>query len=309
MRKVFAIGETLLDIIFQPEAKIVARPGGSMVNCAVSLGRSDIPIYLISEFAIDKTGEIISRFLAANNVITENVYRYDGRTTLALAFLDEQKNAEYSFYHDDVIKESPCAMPVFHQRDILIFGSFYSLRAANRPQILKMLESAKQKDMLILYDPNFRRPHLPHLKQVMSSVVENIAFADVVRGSDEDFRLFFGKTGVTEIYKIISGYGCKNLIYTSGREGVTLVTETITRHYSVPQVPVVSTIGAGDSFNAGIIIAFYRCDVTKGNINRLSEELWNGIIRAGIVYAASVCESDENYVSAVFAQAYSVLNK
>ncbi|MCX6233512.1 MAG: PfkB family carbohydrate kinase [Bacteroidetes bacterium] len=309
MRKVFAIGETLLDIIFQTEDKIVARPGGSMVNCAVSLGRSNIPVYLVSGFASDKTGELISRFLAEHHVSTEYVYRYDGRTALALAFLDKQKNAEYSFYHDDVVKESLCAMPVFHQNDILIFGSFYSLRAANRPQILKILESAKQKDMMILYDPNFRRPHLPHLKQVMASIIENISSADVVRGSDEDFMFIFGKTGVTEVYKIISGYGCKNLIYTSGSRGVTLVTEAMTKHYPVPLISAVSTVGAGDSFNAGIILMFYRYNVAKSNVGRLSEKQWDGIIGAGIDFGACVCGSDENYISTEFARAYSSSDK
>src|ERR1035437_6824051 len=99
MRKVYTIGETVLDIVFKNLQPVAAKAGGSMLNTAVSLGRLGLPVHFISEYGIDTVGEIIDGFLNSNSVATQYVYHYaDGKSALALAFLDEKNNANYSFY-------------------------------------------------------------------------------------------------------------------------------------------------------------------------------------------------------------------
>ena len=91
MRKIYAIGESLLDIIFREDQPQTAKAGGSMLNSVVSLGRMKLPVSFISEYGYDDVGNLIDKFLKENGVDTSFVHRYnDGNTSLALAFLNEK---------------------------------------------------------------------------------------------------------------------------------------------------------------------------------------------------------------------------
>ncbi len=68
MRKIYAIGETLFDIIFKESQPQAGKPGGAMLNSTVSLGRIGLPVSLISEYGDDDIGRIIDKFLKENGV-------------------------------------------------------------------------------------------------------------------------------------------------------------------------------------------------------------------------------------------------
>lgn len=89
MRKIYTIGETVLDILFRGNQPFTAKAGGACLNTSVSLGRLNLPVYFISEYGLDEVGNFIDNYLRENNVNTDNVYRYyDGKSALALAFLN-----------------------------------------------------------------------------------------------------------------------------------------------------------------------------------------------------------------------------
>ena len=70
MRKIFGIGETVLDIIFKDGQPQAAKAGGSVLNSAVSMGRMGLPVSFISEYGLDDVGELIDNFLNENGVNT-----------------------------------------------------------------------------------------------------------------------------------------------------------------------------------------------------------------------------------------------
>jgi fructokinase len=181
--------------------------------------------------------------------------------------------------------------------DILLFGSFYSLKAENRPRIVKLLTEASHRDCILMYDPNFRKPHLKELESVKPSILENIKISDIVRGSAEDFGNIF-QTGDPElIYQNIVTCGGKILILTQGDNEVFLFTGTIRKSYSVPEVQTVSTIGAGDNFNAGLIFEMIHDGISQKDLQTLEEKDWDKLISTAITFASHVCCEKENYIS------------
>ena len=68
-RKIYAVGETVYDILFKGEQPVAARPGGAMLNASVSLGRLGLPIHLITEIGNDQVGSQIQKFLKDNGVM------------------------------------------------------------------------------------------------------------------------------------------------------------------------------------------------------------------------------------------------
>ena len=101
MRKIIGIGETVFDIIFKNNQPISAKPGGSIYNALISLGRLKQPAVFISEIGKDRVGNTIKSFLEENEVSSQYLCPFDqGKTPLALAFLDEQQKADYLFYQE-----------------------------------------------------------------------------------------------------------------------------------------------------------------------------------------------------------------
>ena len=125
---VYCFGETVIDIIFRGEGCVTAVPGGSMFNTAVSLGRCGVPVEMISECGDDAAGELAAGYLVKNGVGISWLGRYSkGKTGIALAFLDEQKDARYSFYKDYPEIPAFSGLPAAGTGDIVLFGSSYAL--------------------------------------------------------------------------------------------------------------------------------------------------------------------------------------
>ena len=304
MRKIFAIGETLLDIIFSNGKPQTAKAGGAMLNSAVSLGRINLPVYFISEYGTDDIGNLVNDFLNENGVDTSMVNRYsDGKTALALAFLDEKNNAHYSFYKN----YPPKRMEIKHhhplKNDIVLFGSFFSIDPEIREQLMGFIRKAKENGAIIIYDPNFRKSHQDELEKLRPLIIENMKFASIIRGSDEDFRNIFGARDPDQAWDKVSKY-CNCIIYTSSTAGVYVRTSTFSGKFPVKKIKPVSTIGAGDNFNAGIISALFAKDFNDEEIQNLQKDLWEKVISAGVEFATNVCLSYDNYIDLAFASRY-----
>jgi len=271
-----------------------------MLNSSVSLGRTGVPISLISEFASDKAGKLILDLLKSNNISAEHLYLYDGKSPLSLAFLDENNDAEYEFYEFFPDERLKVKIPHFSPGDIIMFGSLMSVEERTRAKLKEILSSANNTGSLVLYDPNFRRTQLSRLEFLKPFICENIAFSDIVRASDEDMELIFGCNTSKEAYDIIQKNGCKYLIYTSSSNGAYLETPLFSKYFPVPELKTVSTIGAGDNFNAGIVFTLYSKNISA--LEDLSEPEWDDMIRNAIDFASDVCMSTENYISNTFAR-------
>jgi fructokinase len=303
-RKVYTIGETVLDIIFQKNIPMAAKAGGAMLNVAVSLGRLKLPVHFISEYGTDQVGKMIDGFLTSNGINTNNIYRFsNGKSALALAFLDENQNASYSFYKSYPSKRLDIEFPDFGPLDIVLFGSFYGITPEIRETLMILLKKAKEAGSLIIYDPNFRKSHLHELPNLLPSIYENIKIADIIKGSNEDFEILFNAKTPDDAFKALNDSN-KILFYTAGNKGAFFYSEN--RRLFIQAKPIIplSTIGAGDNFNAGIVFGLFQNNIHHLNFLNMEQEIWENILFHGNNFAAEVCLSYDNYISDKFASNY-----
>ncbi len=302
MRKVFGIGEALMDIIFKEEQPAAAKAGGSVLNAFVSLGRLGIDVNFISEYGSDQVGDLIDKFLKENKVSTSYINRYtDGKTTLALAFLDEESNASYTFYKDYPEIRLSNLPQDYQENDIVLFGSIYAITRPVRKKLVSVLEKAREGGAIIYYDPNFRSAHLNELDELKPVILENMAYSDIIRGSDEDFKNIFDAGNSEEAYEAVHKY-CSILIYTANKDGVFIHSEKDEFYFPVKALEPVSTIGAGDNFNAGVIYSLVKQDIERNTLPALDFGQWNCITGSGVSLASQVCMDYENYISWEFAR-------
>ena len=274
-----------------------------MLNSAVSLGRAGIPVAFASEFGNDSLGDIICSFLEKENVSVEHVLRYENRKSpIALAFLDSGNNAHYSFYEDFPYERILNAGRSFTKKDIVMFGSILASSPVLKEELAKILNDADRAGATILYDPNIRKAYTPDIESIRSLVDNNIRYADIVRASDEDMLSIGECRNADEAYEYVFAAGCECLIYTTAGRGVYLRTPSISKYYKTPAMRTVSTVGAGDSFNAGIVYTLYMEGLTGEKPENIPSVLWDRMISTGIGFATEVCMSTENYISKKYAQ-------
>lgn len=304
MKRIFAIGESLVDIIFSGGQPKFAKAGGSMLNTAVSLGRIGLPVNLITEYGDDDPGEFINSFLKENGVGTSWVYRFrEGQTALALAFLNEKNDARYTFYKHYPDKRLAIDYPEITSDDIILFGSIYSVTKEIRYQLLQLISAGTKNKALVVYDPNFRSSHAGELDSYRPMIIENLTNAGIVRGSDEDFRNIFGTSTGIETWNVVRKY-CKALIYTENSRGVTVFTGNFSGSYPVKKITPVSTIGAGDNFNAGLIASLYAMKASTLHLQDFRDKEWSEIVGNAVDFATEVCMSYDNYIGLAFASRY-----
>ena len=305
MRKIIGIGETILDIIFKNGQPTKALPGGSVFNTMVSLGRLGIPVHFITELGQDQVGNNILSFMRENNLSTENVDIFcEGKSPVSLAFLNDQNEARYMFYTQYPENRLNVIWPRIDPDDILILGSYYAVNPSLRYRITEFLEYARERKAVIYYDPNFRKAHAHEAMRITPSLLENFEYADIIRGSEEDFETLFNLSDPGKVYLDKIKFYCPNFIYTRGPKGVELFTAQTHLHFDVPQIKPVSTIGAGDNFNAGLLYGILRENISRSQLENLSPEKWSDIISSGIDFSLEVCNSYDNYISTEFAAKY-----
>lgn len=301
MRKVYAIGESLIDIIFNQQDVKAARAGGSMLNSAISLGRAGVDISFLSEFGEDQGGNFLAEFLSQNHVKTDYIFRYkDGKTPLALAFLNEKGDASYEFYKQYPKERLQLTLPEFTPNDIFLFGSFFGIDPAIRTTVINVVKKAKEQGAMIIYDPNFRKPHAHELEKLRPMILENMGLADVIRASNEDLKIIFGESDHHKL-KHVEQLMEKPLIITHNASGIHLNTPANCAFFPNPPIDVVSTIGAGDNFNAGVIFGILKLNIFTKNLNSMPAEKWEKILKFGSAFAGDVCQGYDNYISAELA--------
>lgn len=308
MRKIYATGETVYDIMFRDGRPIGGNPGGSVLNSVVTLGRLGLSPVFLSDLCDDMVGLEIRKFLIDNNVEPRQVVSDTGmQTSVAIAFLDGDNNAKYEFYKQRPQQADPGMFRAdFQPDDILLFGSFYGIMPEIRGGISSLVRQARDAGAIVVYDPNFRRPHLKDLPRVLPFIEENIAMADIVKGSDEDFGLVFGTGDASQSFRRLREINpSATLFYTMGSRGCGFCSGRREGNISVPHIQTVSTIGAGDNFNAGIVYSLMKNGIKKDGLAAgLSDSQLADMLGCSVEFSQHVCMSHENYVSRDFALSY-----
>ena len=259
----------------------------------------------MSETGNDRVGRMIIKFLEDNGCKADcvNVYQ-DSKSPLSLAFLNEQNDAEYIFYKDHPHDRLDFSYPEVNEDDIVLFGSYYALNPVIRPQVQEFLDYAHQRGAILYYDVNFRASHQYEIVKLTPNLLENFELADIVRGSAEDFEILFKRNDPDVVYRSQISFYTKKFIYTQAANPIELRADGgFKKQYPVTPIDTISTIGAGDNFNAGFLYGLIHEGITRKDMERgLSEQQWDKVIGYGQLFSAEVCRNLDNYVSLEFGE-------
>lgn len=259
------IGEALVDVT-ERGGQLSIYPGGSPLNVAVGLARLGITTTLHSAFGADDNGRLISDHLAASGVRLAPATVTGAPTSVARATIAADGSASYDF----AITWEPAPI------DTTGFAMVHtgSIGAALDPgvDIVQEALTGLRNRALVSYDPNVRPALMGDHARAVRRVERFVTLSHVVKASDEDIEWLYPGVPIPEVFGRWLDLGAALVLATRGSRGAMSATAAATAEVAAPSITVADTIGAGDSFMAGLLAALVDHSVARDDLPDLSAE-------------------------------------
>ncbi|SOC10985.1 carbohydrate kinase family protein [Rhodobacter maris] len=289
---ILSCGEALIDMLPRVgpggETLFAPHPGGAVFNTAIALGRLGADAGFLSGISTDLFGGVLMRTLAASGVDCSLTLRSDRPTTLAFVTLVDGQ-ANYAFYDENTAGRMlvPDMMPALPAAVRALFFGGISLLAEPCGAAYEALMLRATKTRLVMIDPNIRAGFIQDEAAYRARLARMIAAADIVKLSDEDLHWLEGPGEIAAQARQILHRGPKLVFITKGAEGAYAFTAELSLFEPSREVAVIDTVGAGDTFNAGILAALDRAGaLTKAAVTSADADLLGACLKLGVSAAA-----------------------
>jgi fructokinase len=268
--RVATAGEALIDMICNADGRFEPCIGGAVYNLTRALARQGVETLYLNPLSRDRFGRQLAAGLAQDGVVLAVPEPVVEVTSLAVVSVNEQGHPDYAFYRQGVADRATTAMALEHacsQMEALsvVCTGALALSPDDASTYLPWLSSQRQAGKLIVIDANLRPSVMPDLKLYRSHVLTTLQYADVIKVSDEDL-LNLGVSGATALDQaqtLLNSSCASFLALTRGGEGASLLTRhgAVFHAREVAALTMVDTVGAGDCFLAGLVVALLEADL------------------------------------------------
>ena len=291
---ILCCGEALIDMIPAPTTSgpdgFVPHAGGAVFNTAIALGRLGVKAGLLTGLSSDMFGQQLSEALRASHVDTAHVIVADRPTTLAFVRLQDG-HATYSFFDENSagrmlgIGDLPTLSPDVTS---LYFGGI-SLACEPGANTYAAVLEREGGGRAVMMDPNIRSQFITDDTAYRARLDRMMALTDIVKVSDEDLEWILpAPPSLEDKVRAVLKMGPSVVILTKGSDGATGYLHNGTE-ISAParRVDIVDTVGAGDTFNAGVLAKLYALGwLEKSKLTDLPAEVLGQALDYGARVAA-----------------------
>jgi fructokinase len=291
---ILCCGEALIDMIPAPTLAgsegFVPHVGGAIFNTAIALGRLGIPTGMLTGLSTDMFGIQLAAALKASHVDTSRAVVSNRPTTLAFVQLNGGQ-ATYNFVDEGSAGRmlTPVDMPTLTTDVSALYLGGISLACEPSADAYIALLKAEGAHRPVMIDPNIRPGLVDNIPAYRSRLKGAIGLADLVKVSDEDLEwLAPGPSSLKSKATALLELGPDAVILTRGAEGATGYLKS-GAEVQIPAVraKVIDTVGAGDTFNAGILAHLFDAGkLIKMTVSGITPETLQSAIEYGAKVAA-----------------------
>lgn len=255
-------GEALIDIFVDngvqstsEQFPMQACVGGSSFNVAIGLARLGQPVSLLTGLSDDMFGKRLISVLESEGVSKDLIVKKNLPTTVAFIEKDADGVPSYLFLGEGAADRSLVKDDLNFNINTPLgihLGSFSIVAQPTADSLLELIKHFAGK-CLISLDPNVRAVVEPDMTVWKNRVDELVKLADIVKISDEDLSLMYPSVEPEKIIENWLETGLKMAVLTRGGEGSTLWSRHGKVHIKSPNVEVIDTVGAGDTYQAAIL--------------------------------------------------------
>lgn len=289
---ILCCGEALIDMLPREttagEAAFAPYPGGAVFNTAIALGRLGCATGFLSGLSTDLFGAKLGAALTASNVDAGLAIRSDRPTTLAFVTLQDG-HASYAFYDENTAGRMlvPADLPALPASVRALFFGGISLPVDPCGSAYEALMLREAPTRVTMIDPNIRPGFIRDEAAYRARLSRMIAATDIVKLSDEDLRWLEGPGEIEPLARGLLARGPNLVFVTEGAKGAHGFSAGRSLFEPSRRVTVVDTVGAGDTFNAGILAALDRAGaLDKPALAAAGADLISACLRLGAAAAA-----------------------
>lgn len=252
------VGESVADVILQPDGGSETHAGGSPANVAYGLARLGADVALLTQLGADDDGALIAAHLVGAGVRLVAAPDPELRTPRATARIQPDGSARYDFEIGWTLapRETPAVRHVHT-------GSIAAFLAPGADAVGDLLEGARATAS-ISFDPNIRAALLGDHEAARARFERLAALSDVVKASDEDLDWLYPGEDPAGIARGLVETGTGLVVVTRGGDGVIAMSRAGLIEVPAVRTEVVDTVGAGDSFMAALLASLGRHDLLSG---------------------------------------------
>lgn len=285
---ILACGEALIDMLpresTKGEAAFAPYPGGAVFNTAIGLGRLGIETQFLCGMSSDFLGDILRDGLDAAGVDHSPSPKLVAPCTVAFVKLVDGQ-ATYAFYDENSAMRTLTVAPAI-DANALFFGGI-SLVGDGCGDTFEALMLRETPARVTMIDPNIRPSFIRDVVAYRARIDRMMEAADIIKLSDEDLHWFEGEGDLPDLARGLVAKGAKLVCITEGADGVTGYSAEHEVFVPSERADVVDTVGAGDTFNAGLLAGLDRAgNLTKAKIAGLSAEDIRSALHLGVRAAA-----------------------
>ena len=285
------VGEALVDVIVDAQGEVTSVIGGAPLNTARTVCRLGERADFLGGISTDALGRRIQRLLDADGVHAALAQPTDAPTTLAIAQLDDGGAATYRFLLDGtsaaVVTPELALSAIDPSCRVLHVGTLGLVLQPLADASVALVQAAPA-DRLVMVDPNFR-PSVMQGSAVFDDALHAVLDrADVVKVSGDDLGFLFPELPKLDAAMWLHRDADVVVLFTDGADAVHVIVGGKDIVIDVPQVPVVDTVGAGDSFSGGVIAWWLRHGLDRAAMT--DEQALLAATRYGIAVAGITCQ-------------------
>lgn len=286
--RVLCLGEALIDVVIRKEST-EEHVGGSLLNVAAGIATLGEPASICAWWGKDERGDRLAAWAAASGVSIMPGTDSAHKTPVAFAYLDEEGRATYEL-------DVPWDVPPLE--DLEQFGHLHtgSIAATVEPGGTAVVDTVRRiRDAAtVSYDPNIRPALMLSPERVRDRIEEIVSLSDLVKASDEDLEWLYPDEPVENVMRRWIKAGPSMVVVTRGPWGAyaLLADNRDMLHIDQMTVTVGDTVGAGDSFMAGLITGLLRAGLLgspearqrlrEANWSDVQSALHNAVVTSGI---------------------------
>lgn len=255
--KVWVLGDAVVDLLPESDGRLLPCPGGAPANVAVGIARLGGTSGFIGRVGDDPFGALMQRTLLTEGVdITYLKQDEWHRTSAVLVDLNDQGERSFTFMvrpSADIFLETT-DLPCWRHGEWLHLCSIALSAEPSRTSAFTAMTAIRHAGGFVSFDPNIREDLWQDEHLLRLCLRQALQLADVVKLSEEEWRLISGKTqNDREICALAKEYEIAMLLVTKGAEGVVVCYRGQVHHFAGMSVNCVDSTGAGDAFVAGLL--------------------------------------------------------
>ena len=255
--KVWVLGDAVVDLLPESDGRLLPCPGGAPANVAVGIARLGGTSGFIGRVGDDPFGALMQRTLLTEGVdITYLKQDEWHRTSTVLVDLNDQGERSFTFMvrpSADLFLETT-DLPCWRHGEWLHLCSIALSAEPSRTSAFTAMTAIRHAGGFVSFDPNIREDLWQDEHLLRLCLRQALQLADVVKLSEEEWRLISGKTqNDRDICALAKDYEIAMLLVTKGAEGVVVCYRGQVHHFAGMSVNCVDSTGAGDAFVAGLL--------------------------------------------------------